>query len=242
MHIPMRSTSIRAASLPADSPDQATAAPRVVRVPWDRLAGWVGRYESRHADTVWAVSPHLVTATSGDGTRLAFGIPLGPVSELSVASVVAHLGQPWRLGVVLVRRGGFAVARVVGPQVVESKVGQRHVQGRSKAGGWSQQRFARRRENQAQAAYDAAAASVHRILGPHAGSLHLLAAGGDRKAVRAVLAHPELATLSAVQQRWLGAFGDPRRDVLTAAIGAARSVQIEIWDPDVGPGSQPGRR
>lgn len=217
--------------LPDNAPGQQTAAPRVVAVSWDRLAGWIERYESRHDDTAWAVSPRLVTATSGDGTRLAFGIPLGPVTELAVAGVVSHLARPWRLGVVLVRRGGFAVAKVVGPQVVESKVGQRHVQGRSKAGGWSQQRFARRRENQAQAAYDAAAGHVARILGPCAGSLDMLASGGDRKAVRTVLGSPDLTALSAVQQQWLGAFGDPRRDVLAAAIGAARSVQIEIWDP-----------
>lgn len=220
------------APLPDGASDRMMPTPRVVDVPWERLAGWIERYESRHGETTWAVSPDLVTAQSSDGTRLAFAVPLGPVSGSSVESVVAHLELPWRLGVVLVRRGGFAVARVVGPKVVESKVGQRHVQGRSKAGGWSQQRFARRRENQAQAAYDATAAHVRRILGSHAGSLDVLATGGDRTAVRTVLARPDLSALSTVQQQWLGgAFGDPRRDVLTAAIAAARSVQIEIWDP-----------
>ena len=48
---------------------------------------------------------------------------------------------------------------------MESKVGQRHVQGRTKAGGQSQQRFARRRDNQARAAYEAAAEHAARILG-----------------------------------------------------------------------------
>lgn len=211
-------------------------------MPWDRLVGWIERYEARHGDTVWAVSPRLVTARSTDGTRVAFGVPVAPVTELSVAGVVAHLQRPWCLGVVLVRRGGFAVARVVGTEVAESKVGQRHVQGRSKAGGWSQQRFARRRANQAEAAYDAAAAHVARILGPHADALDVLATGGDRNAVRAVLGRPEVSSLSAVPQHWLGAFGDPRRDVLTAAIGVARSVQIEIWEPAVNARSGPGTR
>ena len=65
----------------------------------------------------------------------------------------------------LVRKGGFAVARLAGDRIVESKVGQRHVQGRTKAGGQSQQRFARRRDNQARQAYEAAAEHAARILG-----------------------------------------------------------------------------
>ena len=65
---------------------------------------------------------------------------------------------PSRWGVLLVRKGGFAVARLSGDDLVEHKIGQRHVQGRTKAGGQSQQRFARRRDNQARAAYDAALA------------------------------------------------------------------------------------
>jgi peptide subunit release factor 1 (eRF1) len=56
------------------------------------------------------------------------------------AAVVA----PDRWGVLLVRKGGFAIARLERTALVEHKIGQRHVQGRTKAGGQSQQRFARR--------------------------------------------------------------------------------------------------
>lgn len=216
-------------------PEAADPAPRTVTVSWERLAGWIERFESRHLDTTWTVSPRLVTAVSGDGSKVAFAVPLGDLTELSLEAVLTHLGQPWHLGVVLVRRGGFAVARLAGPQVLESKVGQRHVQGRSKAGGWSQQRFARRRDNQAHAAFDAAAGHVSRILVPHAASLDLLASGGDRRAVRTVLTLPSLAPLSGVPQQWVGAYGDPRRDVLTAAIAGARSLQIQLWDPPTEP-------
>ena len=65
----------------------------------------------------------------------------------------------------LVRKGGFAVARLAATRLVEHKIGQRHVQGRTKAGGQSQQRFARRRDNQARQAYEAAADHAARILG-----------------------------------------------------------------------------
>ena len=81
-----------------------------------------------------------------------------------------------------------------GDAPVESKVGQRHVQGRTKAGGQSQQRFARRRDNQARQAYEAAADHAARILGglPR-GSL--VVTGGDHAAVDEVLADPRLSGL-----------------------------------------------
>ena len=90
----------------------------------------------------------------------------------------------------LVRKGGFAVARLAGERIVESKVGQRHVQGRTKAGGQSQQRFARRRDNQARQAYEAAADHAARILGGPRGRW---STGGDHAAVDEVLADPRLA-------------------------------------------------
>ena len=72
--------------------------------------------------------------------------------------------DPDPLGVVLVRRGGYACALVSGGSVAESKVGTRHVQSRTAAGGWSQQRFARRRGNQADALVEAVAGHALRIL------------------------------------------------------------------------------
>src|SRR5215218_10968837 len=91
---------------------------------------------------------------------------------------------PGSWGVLLVRKGGFAVARLRSGDLVEHKIGQRHVQGRTKAGGQSQQRFARRRDNQARAAYEAAADHAARILGTR---VEALVVGGDRAAVEAVL-------------------------------------------------------
>ena len=52
-------------------------------------------------------------------------------------------------GVLLLRRAGYAVAAFEGGTVAEKKVGTRHIHGRTAAGGWSQQRYARRRDNQA---------------------------------------------------------------------------------------------
>lgn len=148
-----------------------------------------------------------------------------------MAGLLTHLETPRSVGVVLVRKGGFGVALLRGAEVVESKVGRRHVQGRTKAGGWSQHRFARRRDNQAQAAFDAAAGHVRRILVGAAGGLVLLGTGGDRQAVASVLADPDLRALSDVPAMWLGGVPDPSRAVLDAAITSVRSVLIEVTDP-----------
>jgi len=111
--------------------------------------------------------------------------------------------------------------------MLESKVGQRHVQGRTKAGGQSQQRFARRRDNQARQAYEAAADHAARILGDGA---PLVVTGGEHAAVNEVLADPRLAGIT-VDERWL-AVPDPKRGVLEQAILDAASAWVHVINRD----------
>ena len=61
---------------------------------------------------------------------------------------------------------GHAVGVFDGAALVASKVGSRQVHGRSAAGGWSQQRFARRREGQVRVALAAAADVAATLLLP----------------------------------------------------------------------------
>lgn len=217
------------------SPKSTSTEPGVRRVDvgWDRVEGWISRFETRHAGTVWEFGPQEVSARSPDGTRARFDVPFSDDSSgpQSLEQLVVHLRHPRQLGVVLVRRGGFAIAHVAGAEIGETKVGQRHVQSRSKAGGWSQQRFARRRDNQAAQAFDAAAEHARRILLPHVRELDLLGVGGDRAALTHVLAHSRLGSLADVQQRWLDGVPDPRREVLMAVVERLRSVTMEITDP-----------
>jgi hypothetical protein len=116
--------------------------------------------------------------------------------------------------------------------MVDSKVGQRHVQGRTKAGGQSQQRFARRRDNQARQAYEAAADHAARILGLDKLDRRGLpvAVGGDRAAVDEVLADPRLRHLERLEP-WL-TVPDPKRGVLEDAITLAASIRVEVHNAD----------
>ncbi len=194
-------------------------------VPPARLERWVHNFEERHGPTTLAVGDGGLQGAAEDGSTFAARLPFDRMYG-GPPDVVAFLaaGQPpadW--GVLLVRKGGFAVARLRGSAVTASKVGQRHVQGRTKAGGQSQQRFARRRDNQARQALEAAADHAVRILGDLSGPVVV---GGDRAAVAEVLDDVRLRGLETVAP-WL-AVPDPRRNVLEQAVRDAQCAQLEV--------------
>ena len=94
-----------------------------------------------------------------------------------------------------------------------------------------QQRFARRRDNQAKAALGEAADLAVRLLLPEAGRLAALVVGGDRRTVDGILAHRRLAPLAALRAERLLDVPEPRYAVLQDAATAARAVRILVRDP-----------
>jgi hypothetical protein len=198
-----------------------------VRVPTARFVRWVQNFGERHDGSSLGVAQGALRGVAGDGSTFEARLPFD-ASYDGPAEVGAFLAQavpPQDWGVLLVRKGGFAVARLRGSTMADHKIGQRHVQGRTKAGGQSQQRFARRRDNQARVAYEAAADHAARILPDR---LHALVAGGDQGAVDAVLADPRLAQAAAVRtSRWLPV-PDPRRSVLDQAVLDAGAVVVDV--------------
>ena len=200
-----------------------------VAVPAARVERWVANFADRHGPAGLAVRDGALTGLAEDGSTFAARLPFaasydGPAEAAAFAAAVT---VPDHWGVLLVRKGGFAVARLAGDELVEHKIGQRHVQGRTKAGGQSQQRFARRRDNQARQAYEAAAGHAARILAG-APALAALVTGGDHAAVEAVLDQPSLhAVRAVVVEPWL-AVPDPRRTVLDSAVAEAASALFTV--------------
>jgi hypothetical protein len=196
-------------------------------VPATRVERWLANFEERHGETQYAVAGGALTGTAADGSEFSAVLPFDqpftgePTPEAFAAAVASAVPADW--GVLLVRKGGFAVARMAGETFVESKVGQRHVQGRTKAGGQSQQRFSRRRDNQARQAYEAAADHAARILG--AGSRPVVT-GGDHAAVTEVLADQRLRGLSVVEP-WLPV-PDPKRGILEQAARDACAARCDV--------------
>jgi hypothetical protein len=184
----------------------------------------VDNFDARHGASTLAVVDGSLQGRSADGShftaRLPFATSYDGPAEPGAFAAAAEPPAQW--GVLLVRKGGFAVARLQGGSMVEHKIGQRHVQGRTKAGGQSQQRFARRRDNQARQAYEAAAEHAARILV----GVATVVTGGDHAAVDAVLTDSRLASLTVVGP-WL-AVPDPRRAVLDQAVADAGAVQVEV--------------
>ena len=195
-----------------------------------RVERWVANFAGRHGETSLDTRDGALTGHAADGASFVAHPPFAQAyaGAAEPSSFAQTCTPPAHWGVLLVRKGGFAVARLEGEQIVESNVGQRHVQGRTKAGGQSQQRFSRRRDNQARAAFEAAAGHGHRIL---TGPLTALICGGDRTAVEQVLEDPRLRTLGRIRvEPWL-TVPDPRRSVLEQAVVDGGSVVVTVTDP-----------
>ena len=200
-------------------------------VPPDRVQRWVENFQGRHGTTALTVLDGGLEGSASDGSTFRMDLPFATryagLPDASAFAVAARTAPPADWGVLLVRKGGFAVARLSGTRTSASKVGQRHVQGRTKAGGQSQQRFARRRDNQARQAYEAAAEHAVRLLGDLSGPV---VTGGDAGALEAVLDDPRLRRLEVADRRL--PVPDPRRAVLEQAVADACSVVVEVHNSD----------
>lgn len=197
----------------------------VVQVPAVRLLRWVENFVVRHGATALEVIDGGLRGWAADGSEFSISLPFGArhAGDASVEALLDAASVPESWGVLLVRKGGFAVARLERERLVSLKVGRRHVQGRTKAGGQSQQRFARRRDNQARQAYEAAADHAVRLFEGLGGPVFT---GGDRKALVEVLSHPTLRDLALHELR--GEVPEPRRAALDSAIEQAQCFEVTV--------------
>jgi Actinobacteria/chloroflexi VLRF1 release factor len=191
-------------------------------VPPERLARWLDRWAAEHEPvTRTEVGRERVTFHAAGGATLEADPPFTPLQPATYegfapAPLLDHVARERVVGVLLVRLGGHAAGVFAGRRLVDSKVGRRHVHGRNKAGGQSQQRFARRREGQARVALQAAADVAARVLLPHKDDLEALVIGGDRRALATVLEDPRLRGLVRLSDERVLDVPDPRLDVLRA--------------------------
>ncbi|AYF26472.1 hypothetical protein CSH63_03100 [Micromonospora tulbaghiae] len=201
---------------------------RWVEVDPGRVGRWVEGFTDRHGPPTTTVQEYGLLLTAPDDATAELHTPPGASASADVPGFVASATAARRLGLLLARKGAVAVGVADGTDLVVSKVDTRYVQGRTAAGGWSQQRFARRRDNQAKAALGDAAELAVRLLLPEAGTLAALVCGGDRRAVDTVLADRRLAPLAALRAPRLLDVPEPRHAVLVAAVAAARAVHILV--------------
>ncbi|MGM7778573.1 acVLRF1 family peptidyl-tRNA hydrolase [Arthrobacter sp. KNU-44] len=221
---------------------QPSGAGRTAFIPGPRLTGWVDRFAASHGAVqeepddrgtlLKAADGALLTAADGARALLRAPWPVDgrPGRGASTVERLASLAsQERRLGIILVRRGGYAVGVVSGGKVAASKSGSRYVQSRSAAGGSSQQRFARRRENQANALTEAVAGYAAAVFAGH--SIEYLVLGGDAALSAAVLAEKALKEYASRTRLAFLAVTDPNATVLRRAAAEACAVRIEVTDP-----------
>ena len=236
------------------------AGARWVEVPPERLVRWVENFTLRHGPAVAEPGREVVVLRARDGAAAACHPPFPPLpqpraSEGELAGLpgelaglpgesgpdpvqqaelmAAHAAADRTVGVLLVRLGGYAVGVFTGdpPQLAASKTGSRLVHGRAAAGGWSQHRFARRRDNQAAAALRAAADTALAVLGPYEGRLDAVVLGGDRRTMAGVRADPRLAPFIALAAERFLTVPDPRLAVLKDTPRLFRATRIRLTEP-----------
>lgn len=201
---------------------------RWVEVAPARLPRWLDGFLQRHGDYASEVGDGHVLVRAADGAVAQLYPPPGAAAAAGLAEFVAEAQTPRRVGLLLARKSAAAIGVAYGEQLESSKVDSWYVQSRTAAGGQSQQRFARRRDNQATAAAGKAADIAVRLLLPATGDLAAVVTGGDRRAVEAILADQRLATLRPLVATRLLDVPTPKRVVLQQAVAQARAVRIRI--------------
>ncbi|MHA7282749.1 acVLRF1 family peptidyl-tRNA hydrolase [Arthrobacter sp. TMS2-4] len=214
---------------------------RSVLVETGRLEGWLTRFQARNGPFDAQPAPGradgsvLVSAANGCTAVLSPPLPQGslprPPAAASglVADLLSAVDPTLPVGILLIRRGGYSVGVARDGRIASSKTGTRYVQGRTAAGGWSQQRFARRRANQADALVEETAVRAAALFGVHTPSC--LQLGGDRALATSVLGEPVLSRFAQLPQVPFLTVPDPRFAVLKEAARTALSIRITVTDP-----------
>lgn len=218
---------------------------RTAAVPPDRLVGWLERFEASHGMTVARRTSDTLSLLADEGAAATIDLSGTYPAEALIAAapedgaeavrafdVIDALSRTaaleGRTGVVLLRRGGYAVGVVEDGHLLTSKTGTRYVQSRTAAGGWSQQRFARRRANQADALVDTVAEHVHRLIS--GAQVRRLAYGGDKALCAESMRHRLVVPLSSLPKLAFLDVPDPRLHVLQRAARNLNSFIITVSD------------
>jgi hypothetical protein len=229
---------------------------RRIEVAPQRLSGWIGAFAGRHGAVSAESDGATATFRAADGAAAECQIPFPPIAPTSTDAssvptstdpssvpasdavrlaqqIAAHAMTDRIVAVLLVRLGGYAAGVFTGadPTLTASKVGSRLVHGRSAAGGTSQQRFARRRENQAHQALAAAADTAAAVFGPYADRLDAVVLGGDRRGIAGLRNDVRLAPYFALAVDTFLTVPDPRLAVLKEAPRRYRAIRIKLTEP-----------
>ena len=166
-------------------------------------------------------------------------LPPFPIAEeycaqgYAVEPLRSLLKSDFRIALILVRLGSYAVGLCQGESLITSKVGTGLVHGRHKKGGSSQQRFRRHREKQIEYFLSRVCCHVQEQLEPQAGALDYVVYGGAWTTILAL--QKRCSFLQQFDSRILAPLLDipePRLVVLEKAVGRVWSSSVIEWRAD----------
>ncbi|MFC8038345.1 Vms1/Ankzf1 family peptidyl-tRNA hydrolase [Paenarthrobacter sp. NPDC057355] len=196
---------------PASAPSRPGGR-RTALVPAERLHGWVERFTASHGAVEEDLDDGGLLLRAADGAEAllrapwpADGRPGRGATELDRLASLAS--QERGLGVLLIRKGGFALAAASGPTILATKSGSRFIDAKSTA------------EHAA------------RIFANH--RIEYLVTGGDRALVEQVLAQPPLKTVSGRTRLAFLDVQEPKSAALPKAAADACSLRISVTDAPV---------
>lgn len=182
---------------------------RTALVPSGRLQGWVDRFAASHGAVVDDLDDGGLLLRAADGATAllkapwpADGRPGRGENELERLASLAN--QERGLGLLLVRRGGYAIAAASGSTILASKSGNRFVEAK------------------------ATAEHASRIFNEH--RIEYIVPGGDRALVDQVLAQPALKAFSGRRRLAFLDIQEPKTAMLAKAATDACSVRITVTD------------
>ena len=194
---------------------------RTAFVPAARLSAWLSRFTAAHGG-------QLALEDTDDGVSLR--LRDGAVALLSppwpedgrpgrganlLERIESLAAQERRIGIILVRRGGYGVGIAAGGKLVAHKVGT--ASSRSRGG------------DQAAAIVERAAAEAAKIFA--GSSFEYVAPGGDKQLIESVLSASPLRTIASRPRLAALTVVDPKMAVLEKAAADFCSVRIQITEP-----------
>ncbi|MHA7305135.1 acVLRF1 family peptidyl-tRNA hydrolase [Arthrobacter sp. TMN-49] len=185
-----------------------------------RMPGWVERFSAAHGGVALLEdTDDGVRLRMRDGAAALLGAPWpddgrpGRGTDL-LERLVSVAAQERRVGILLARRGGFAVGVAAAGKLLAHKVGSASARSRGGDAG--------------AAVAERTAQEAARIWGGH--SFEYLATGGDKQLVESALTVPALRQYAKLPRLAPLAVADPKMDVLTRAAADFCSLRIRITD------------
>ena len=171
------------------------------------------------------------------GSRLKYLVsPPFPFKEKAIfpgyeiETLTSLLKADYRIALILIRLGAYAVGICEGERLVTSKVGTALVHGRHKKGGSSQQRFRRHREKQIESFMNRVCGHIQERFEPYAQTLDYLVYGGAHTTILELKKHcPFLRQFDNCNLPPLLDIPEPRQAVLEASVSRVWSSKIIEW-------------